>query len=89
MGTQQIFVKLKSKEKQHQNKNDSNLGEFIGFQLLKREQLQENYCFMLSQTTIKVEGQNKITDMQGLERLPPRPSLSRYTQEFLAKEKGS
>lgn len=45
----------------------------------------ENYSVVLSQTSIKTEGQNKITDLQGLD--PHRPSLSRYTQLFLARRK--
>lgn len=35
----------------------------------------EKYKFMWSQASIKVEGQNKITDTQGLERLPPTDLL--------------
>ena len=45
----------------------------------------ENYNVVPSQTSIKVEGQNKITDMLGLD--PHRHSLSRYTLLFLARRK--
>lgn len=59
-----------------QKQQNSNLGEplvFIFRKKKKKEQLQMNEHVMLSQTHIKVEGQNKTTIRCG--RLPPTHPL--------------
>lgn len=80
VGTQQIFVKQKSKEKQNvtNKQTKTTKQQFRGttgfhIQKKKKEQLQMNEHVMLSQTHIKVEGQNKTTIRCG--RLPPTHPL--------------